>query len=165
MEVAEGGAGVGAGGGGAGGEGGAGAGAVGVTGGGPGPGPGPGQGAGPGPGPGPNGALAGNSSGEGGDVAGSRWGSGVWSAGAGAGAGAGVGEGGTFQAMSAGYRQQQGWPQQIQTGSGTDEHADATHVEAKETRRGSHMSVGTLPLTSSESLGDGEGGVFFSAET
>ena len=164
MEVAEGGAGVvaaAAGGGGAGGaEGGAaGAGAVGVAGGGPGPGPGPV------PGTGANGALA---SGEGSDVAGSRWGSGVWSAGAAAGAGAG--DGGGFQTMPpAGYRQQQGWPQHIQTGGGggaggADDQADATHVEAKETRRGSHMSVGTLPLTSSESLGDGEGGVFFSAE-
>lgn len=72
------------------------------------------------------------------------------------------GEGGAFQVMSAGYRQQ-AWPQNMQPGSG-DDHADS-HVEAKETRRGSHMSVGTMPLTSSESLGDREGSVFFSGES
>lgn len=52
----------------------------------------------------------------------------------------------------------------MQTGSGGGDHADA-HVEEKETRRNSHMSVGTMPLTSTESLGDREGGVFFSAES
>lgn len=67
--------------------------------------------------------------------------------------------------MSAQYRQQQqAWPQHMQTGSGGNDHADS-HVEAKEARRGSHVSVGTLPLTSTESNGDRDGGVFFSAES
>lgn len=102
---------------------------------------------------GSGGALVGGA-GEGGEVGAQRWGGGVW--------GSATGEAGAFQVMPAGYRQQ-AWPQHMQTGSGGDDHADA-HVEAKETRRGSHMSVGTMPLTSSESLGDREGGVFFSGE-
>ncbi|CAM9732540.1 unnamed protein product [Scytosiphon promiscuus] len=87
---------------------------------------------------------------------GDRWGTEIWSS---------AGEGGAFQVASAGARRQ-GWPHQMQTGPEGDDHGGGGHVEAKEARRGSHHSVGTMPLTSSESLGDGEGSssVFFSAE-
>ena len=99
------------------------------------------------------GSIVGNG-GEGADIGGGRWEPGLWTSTS--------GEGGDFQMMSAGYRQQ-AWPQQMQAGSGGD-HGDA-HVEEKETRRNSHISVGTMPLTSTESLGDREGSVFFSAES
>lgn len=100
-----------------------------------------------------NGAMIPASAGEG-----DRWGAGMWSS---------PGEG-VFQATSAGARQQ-GWPHQMQNGRTGDESGGGGggggHAEAKATRRGSHHSVGTMPLTSSESLGDGDGGsVFFSAE-
>lgn len=88
--------------------------------------------------------------------AGDRWGGGGggWRSAAGDVAG--------FHMASAAFRQQSPWPQHLQTGP-ADDGADA-QVEAKEAaRRGSHVSVGTLPLTSSESIGDREGGVFFSA--
>lgn len=84
-----------------------------------------------------------------------RWGAGMWSS-------AGGGEG------AAEARQQQGWPHQMQPGPSGDDHEGGDgHVEMKESRRGSHHSVGTLPLTSSESMGGVESnssGVFFSAE-
>lgn len=103
-----------------------------------------------GPGDASNGSLTGS-----GEVGGpgDRWGGGMWRSAAGDVVG--------FQVASAGYRQNP-WPQHMQTGT-ADDGADA-QVEAKETRRGSHMSVGTLPLTSAESMGDREEGVFFSAE-
>lgn len=103
-----------------------------------------------GDGAGANGAAVANA-GEGGD----RWGAGgAWNA---------AGEG-AFQVGAAEARRQ-GWPHQVQAGD--DHEGGSGHVEMKESRRGSHVSVGTLPLTSSESLGDREGSsssVFFSAE-
>ncbi|CBJ29373.1 EsV-1-7 [Ectocarpus siliculosus] len=111
---------------------------------------GPGSGDGGGGGGSANGAMIAAGAGEG-----DRWGAGMWSS---------PGEG-VFQATSAGARQQ-GWPHQMQNGRTGDEGGGGGgHAEAKATRRGSHHSVGTMPLTSSESLGDGDGGsVFFSAE-
>lgn len=102
------------------------------------------------------GVIVGNGA-EGADIGGGRWESGLWNSST-------PGEGGgDFSVMSTGYRQQP-WAQQMPTSSGGVDQGDA-HVEEKETRRNSHMSVGTMPLTSTESLGDREGGVFFSAES
>lgn len=100
----------------------------------------------------PNGAMMANA---GEDDRG--WGAGMWSS---------EGEG-AFQVGAAEARQQQGWPHQMQPGPPGDDHEGDGHVEMKESRRGSHHSVGTLPLTSSESMGGVESsssGVFFSAE-
>ena len=89
-----------------------------------------------------------------------RWSTGMWGP---------TGEG-NFRVGAADARQQQGWPQQMMQQAGGaqgDDHADSSHVEEKQARRGSHHSVGTLPLTSSESMGvesGGSNGVFFSAE-
>lgn len=123
---------------------------------------GPDGGPGGGTGGGTNGALTatneagtraggGGNGGGGAEQASARWGGGVWNS--------TTGEVG-FQ-VTPGYRPN-ALSQHMQTGAG-DAGTDA-NVEAKETRRGSHMSVGTLPLTSAESMGDREGGVFFSAE-
>lgn len=97
----------------------------------------------------PNGAMMANAGDD------ERWGTGMWSSG---------GEG-AFQVGAAEARQQQGWPHQMQPGGppGDDHEGGDGHVEMKESRRGSHHSVGTLPLTSSESMGgvDSNSGVFF----
>ena len=98
---------------------------------------------------GSNGAMMGNAGED------ERWG--MW----------GSGGEGAFQVGAAEARQQQGWPHQMQPGPPGDDHAGDGHVEMKESRRGSHHSVGTLPLTSSESMGGVESsssGVFFSSE-
>lgn len=101
-----------------------------------------------------NGATPPPKAGEGGE----RWSAGMWSP---------AGEG-NFRVGAAEARQQ-GWPHQMMQAGGPsgDDHADSSHVEEKQTRRGSHHSVGTLPLTSSESIGGVESSsnsVFFSSE-
>lgn len=104
---------------------------------------------------GSNRAVAGNG-GDGSNIGGARWTpAGSWNSSAGEGRG-------TFQATSDGHRQH-AWPQHMQAESGRDDNAD-THVEAKEARMGSHVSVGTTPLTSSESIENRESSLFFSAE-
>eukprot|EP00752_Nemacystus_decipiens_P003145 g2912.t1 len=109
-----------------------------------------GGGGGSGGGGGPNGAMAAKAGED------ERWGSGMWG---------GSGGEGAFQVGAAEARQQ-GWPRQMQPGPPGDDHEGDGHVEMKDSRRGSHHSVGTLPLTSSESMGvdSASSGVFFSAE-